>query len=234
MSPQRRRFAIAICVALLAGVAAGIGVGLAEDDGGGEEEAAPVGTAERANQAPGRSPTGEPPPPGEKSPGERIRTEQDPEGLAPGPSGPSPESTDERAAAAAVRSYVSALDRRRGGAVCRAFATGVLARFDFPRRRGSCPASVEASLGYRGPQGAPAWRSSEVTSAISADVDGASARVVATVYTEYADVREPTLEDDIVYLTYEDGRWLVAQPSATLYRAFGDTDVPPSVFSPPR
>ena len=42
------------------------------------------------------------------------------------------------------------------------------------------------------------------------------------------------MEDDIVYLARVGERWLVAKPSATLYRAVGVADVPPSVLAPPR
>lgn len=57
---------------------------------------------------------------------------------------------------------------------------------------------------------------------------------MATVVTTYADDREPSIEDDVVYLRREGGRWLIEQPSATLYRAIGTAEVPPQVLSPPR
>ncbi len=72
-----------------------------------------------------------------------------------------------------------------------------------------------------------------MTDAVSAQVDGDSAKVVATVFTVYADVREPTIEDDIIYLARSGDRWLVAKPSLTLHRAIGDADPPPSVLTPP-
>jgi hypothetical protein len=69
---------------------------------------------------------------------------------------------------------------------------------------------------------------------VSALVDGDSARVVATVFTKYADVREPTIEDDIIYLSRAADRWRVLKPSATLYRAVGIADVPLSALEPPK
>ena len=50
--------------------------------------------------------------------------------------------------------------------------------------------------------------------------------------TRFADRDEPSVEDDIIYLAARDGDWLIAKPSATLYRAIG-ADVPPSVLLRP-
>ena len=65
------------------------------------------------------------------------------------------------------------------------------------------------------------------------ELDGEMATVVATVVTRFADRDEASVEDDVIYLARADGRWLVAKPSSTLYRAVGIADVPPSVLSPP-
>ena len=46
-------------------------------------------------------------------------------------------------------------------------------------------------------------------------------RVVATTVTHFAGNREPSVEDDLIYLRNEGGRWLIVKPSATLYRAIG-------------
>ena len=72
-----------------------------------------------------------------------------------------------------------------------------------------------------------------MTEDVSAQIDGDTARVVATVFTEYADVREPTIEDDIIYLARSGDRWLVVKPSSTLYRAVGNADVPLEALQPP-
>ena len=51
--------------------------------------------------------------------------------------------------------------------------------------------------------------------------------------TRFADNREPSVEDDVVYLRRQGGRWLIAKPSATLYRAIGVGNIPPQVLAPP-
>jgi len=162
------------------------------------------------------------------------RTENDPQGLEPGPSGPAPSSEDETKAAAAARAYVEAIDDRDGSGVCDAFEPADPGEFlDLPVRRDSCPASFEASFAYKGKDGQPVWKSSELTGDISAQIDGDSARVVATVFTKYADIRQPTIEDDIVYLSRAGDGWLVVKPSSTLYRAVGIADVPLAALEPP-
>lgn len=172
---------------------------------------------------------------GRKRPAATTETthEQRHEHLKEGPSGPPPESSDERAAAAAMRAYVRALARRDARAVCASFAPGALRGVRFPRERGSCADTVAASLGYRDPRGLPVWRSSRLAGPISAQVDGERARVVATVLTRYADDREPSIEDDVLYLERRAGTWRLVQPSATFYRAIGATEVPPSALAPP-
>jgi hypothetical protein len=219
---------IVICAAALAGAGAGIAVGLGEDDEPTDTEPAtstpaPTHQDHRAGWT-GYAPLQEEPklPP----------VEEDPKGAEPGPSGPPPETTDERAAASAARGYVQALDRRSGEAVCRGFVPGALDEVEFPVDRDSCPATVDASLGFKR-RGFPVWEHSQMTDAVSATVEGDSAKVVATVFTVYADVREPTIEDDLIYLQQEGEQWLVAKPSLTLYRAIGDADPPPSVLTPP-
>ena len=180
--------------------------------------------------------TDAPPAPG-KAPDRTDEPDPDPDPKADevpeGPSGPAPSSDPERQAAAVLRAYVRAMNAGNGARLCRLFEPGALDGFDFPRDRGSCARSAEASLGYRDPRGLPEWRRSEVTDAVSAEVTGDAARVVATVFTIYRDVREPSIEDDILYLRADGGRWLIVKPSATLYRAVGIADVPPSVISPP-
>jgi hypothetical protein len=142
-------------------------------------------------------------------------------------------SPDERAAIAAVRDYIAALDARDSAAVCAALAPGAIDEVKLPRDRGGCAASLEASVGYRDPRGLPVWQSSRMIGVGSFDVAGETARVVATVRTRFADRDEPSIEDDIVHLARSDEGWLVAKSSATLYRAVGIADVPPSVLAPP-
>ncbi len=141
----------------------------------------------------------------------------------------------ELAAARTVRAYVDALDSRDGDRVCALLAPGALAELPLPEARGSCAASMDASIGYRDPRGLPVWDGAKVTRVRVIDLGAGAdeAKVVATVVSEFADRDEPSVEDDVVYLVGDDGRWLVAKPSATLYRAVGIADVPPTVLSPP-
>jgi hypothetical protein len=141
----------------------------------------------------------------------------------------------ERRAAGAVRAYVQALDALDGAAVCQLLADGALDGFALPESRGSCAASLSASIGYRDPRGLPVWEGARVVEVqvLELGPGAATAKVVATVLTTFADRDEVSVEDDVVYLTRAGGRWLIAKPSATLYRAVGAADIPPSVLSPP-
>jgi hypothetical protein len=132
-----------------------------------------------------------------------------------------------------VRDYVRALDDRDGERVCRLLAPGAIDEVELPRDRGGCAASLSASIGYRDPRGLPVWEAARVGEVVSAEVNGDAAKVVATTITLFADRREPSIEDDVVYLARRGGRWLLAKPSSTLYRAVGIADIPPSVLSPP-
>ena len=140
----------------------------------------------------------------------------------------------QRRAAAVVRGYVEALNSRNGGRVCALFVPGALNEVKFPRDRGDCASSLGSSIGYRDPRGFPVYRGSHVTRVASVKIDGAEARVVATVVTDFAGNREPSIEDDVVYLHQEGGRWLISKPSTALYRAIGVGDIPPTVLAPPK
>jgi hypothetical protein len=139
----------------------------------------------------------------------------------------------QHAVTASVREYVTALNERDGKRACALFVPGALAGFDFPRSRGDCASSLSASVGYRDPRGMPVYRRSRVARIPSVSIDGAQARVTATVVTRFADNREPSVEDDVIYLSRTDGRWLIAKPSITLYRAIGVGDIPPQALAPP-
>lgn len=223
---DRTRTIAALVLAGLAGFLVALALG--DDEGEAPRPATTASPQARASDGPGP----------ERVPADRKdRPDPDPDPhpdeVAEGPSGPAPAGEPERAAAATMRAYVAALDAGNGERACSLFAPGALDRLDFPRERGTCAASVEASLGYRDPRGLPVWRSSEVTDAISAEVDGAEARVVATIFTRYAGVREPSIEDDIAYLRAAGPRWLIVKPTATIYRAVGIAEIPPSVIAPP-
>ena len=138
----------------------------------------------------------------------------------------------ERSAARAVRAYVDALNAGDGQAVCELLVPGAIDSVELPVSRGSCGASLSASIGYRDPRGLPVWAGTEIT-ALRVEVDSAQAKVVADVVTEFADRDEPSIETDIVYLTRDGRRWLLAKASTTLYRAVGIADVPVTVLAPP-
>lgn len=139
----------------------------------------------------------------------------------------------EREVARTVREYVGALDRRDGERLCSILADPPgLEGIELPRSRGNCAESLAASIGFRDPRGLPVWESAAVAS-VTVEVDGDSARAIATVVTEFADRDQPSIEDDVVYLVRKNGRWTIAKPSSTLLRAVGIADVPPSVLTPP-
>jgi ketosteroid isomerase-like protein len=154
---------------------------------------------------------------------------------AEAPPGDPRENALERAAAAAVRDYVDALDAGDAERVCALLAPGVLDLVELPQPRGDCAASLAASIGYRDPRGLPVWEGARAAGIEVAELtrDGTSAKVVATVVTTFADREEASVEDDIVYLERQGARWLIAKPSSTLYRAVGISDIPLTVLSPP-
>jgi hypothetical protein len=140
----------------------------------------------------------------------------------------------ERRVATVVRDYVGALNSRNGGRACALFVPGALSKVEFPRDRGDCASSLESSIGYRDPRGFPVYEGSRVARINSVTIDSTGARVVATMVTDFAGNREPSVEDDVVYLREEHGRWLIVKPSAAFYRAIGMGDIPPTVLAPPK
>ena len=140
---------------------------------------------------------------------------------------------DQREVAGVIRAYLAALNDRNGARACELFLPGALAQVDFPRDRGSCAASLAASIGYRDPRGFPVYDRSRIGRIPSVTIDGSDARVIATTVTHFAGNREPSVEDDLIYLRNTDARWLMVKPSATLYRAIGVGDIPPQVLAPP-
>ena len=139
----------------------------------------------------------------------------------------------QRQVARVVGDYVAALSARDGARACALFVPGALSAIEFPRDRGSCAASLSASIGYRDPRGFPVYGRSRVGRVPSVAIDGAEARVVATTVTHFAGDREPSVEDDLIYLRSEGGRWLIAKPSTTFYRAIGVGEIPPEVLAAP-
>ncbi len=156
------------------------------------------------------------------------------------PSGPAetgggdPRQTElEQGAERAVRQFIAALDARDGERACALLADGVLDAVELPEPRDDCASALEASIGYRDPRGLPVWDSAELAQLRLQRIDGRSATAIATVATEFADREQVSIEDDVIHLVLIDGRWLIAKPSSTLYRAVGIADVPPSVLAPP-
>jgi hypothetical protein len=140
---------------------------------------------------------------------------------------------EQREVARVVRAYLAALNARDGERACALFVPGALSAVDFPRDRGGCAPSLSASIGYRDPRGFPVYERSRIGRIPSVTIDGTEARLVATTVTHFAGNREPSVEDDLVYLRNEGGRWLIVKPSSTLYRAIGVGDIPPEVLAPP-
>ena len=122
-----------------------------------------------------------------------------------------------------------------GGAQA-AFASfrGALADVRLPERRGSCQASLDASIGHAAPGGAPRWLHTRLVDADAVVlVQGGDGRLTGTVVHRFAGSREPSIEDDVVYLRRVGEVWLIVKPSASFYRAIGARDVPLSALTPP-
>jgi hypothetical protein len=139
----------------------------------------------------------------------------------------------QRQVARVVREYVAALNAHDGRRACALFVPGALTDVRFPRDRGGCAQSLTASIGYRDPRGFPVYDRSRVARVRSVVINGTDARVVATTVTRFADARQPSIEDDVIYLRRSGTHWLIVKPNATLYRAIGAGNIPPQVLAPP-
>ena len=176
---------------------------------------APVDTAEQAAEGP-------------------AATEASPESDANGPRATGDlEGTDRAAATATVRSYVAALDDRDAGRVCALFAPGTVPLAELPQRRHGCRASLRASIGSRPADGGPAWRRTEIFEVKPEAIGADRARLTTTVTHHFSDRKYVSVEDDVIYLQRVGGRWLLAKPSATFYRAVGYPQPPLRAFSSP-
>jgi ketosteroid isomerase-like protein len=140
---------------------------------------------------------------------------------------------DEEAVRAATEAYISALNRGDAEAVCALLEPGALPLSELPVNRGGCGPSLAASIGHRRPGGVPAWRRTEIVEVSAVSVGGDRARVTATVTHRFADRKYTSIEEDVIYLDRDGGRWLIAKPSATLYRAVGYPEPPLRAFTPP-
>ena len=140
---------------------------------------------------------------------------------------------DEEAVRAAAEAYISALNAGDAEAVCALLKPGALPLSELPVNRGGCVSSLTASIGHRRPGGVPAWRRTEIVEVSAVSVGGDRARVTATVTHRFADRKYTSIEEDVIYLDRDGGRWLIAKPSATLYRAVGYPEPPLRAFTPP-
>ena len=137
------------------------------------------------------------------------------------------------AVAATVAGYIRALDRHDAASACAVFAPGALDLSLLPKRRGSCVPSMRASIGTAPRGGAPAWRKTTLVEVKPEDLGDGRARVSATVTHHFSDRKYVSVEDDVIYLEKSGGRWVLAKPSATLYRAVGYDSPPLVAFTPP-
>ncbi|HSD24973.1 MAG TPA: hypothetical protein VLB79_11675 [Solirubrobacterales bacterium] len=222
----------AVLVLALAGCGGGSGKGETATDaqaGTTAPATAPVDT--------GRLPPGavEPANPTEQGAEGPAATEANPGVAAVGPEASGELSGEEGSAVTAtVSAYIRSLDRHDARRACSLFASGALDPRLLPKRRGGCVPSLRASIGTPPRGGAPRWRKTTLVEVKPEDLGDGRARVSATVTHHFSDRNYVSVEDDVVYLERKTGsRWLLAKPSATLYRAVGYESPPLGAFTPP-
>jgi hypothetical protein len=161
-------------------------------------------------------------------------TEASPEASPVGPSSRGELSGDDRTGAVATAgAYITALDRHDAARVCALLLPGSLDLTRLPLRRGGCRPSLAASIGTRPRNGGPAWRKTTLITVDPEDLGDGRARLSATVTHHFSDRKYVSVEDDVIYLQKSGGRWLLAKPSGTLYRAVGYPQPPLSALTPP-
>jgi hypothetical protein len=222
---------IAMAALALAGCGGGSGDGKTTTKAGGATTA-----NASTGEVTGKLPPGavEPADPAEEQAEGPAATEASPEAGAGGPEASGELSGEDRTTAVAVVSdYIRALDRHDAARVCALLATGALDLGALPRRRGGCTPSLRASIGTRPRGGGPAWRKTTLVAVKPEDLGDGRARISATVTHHFSDRKYVSVEDDVIYLQRLGGRWLLAKPSATLYRAVGYPEPPLDAFTPP-
>jgi len=148
----------------------------------------------------------------------RAAAEASPESEANGPQATGElEGADRSAAEAMVRSYIAALDHRNATRVCALI------------EQGGCGGRI----GSRPAGGGPAWRRTVIVEMKPEALGDDRARITATVTHRFSDRKYVSVEDDVIYLERTGGRWLLAKPSATFYRAVGYAQPPLRAFAPP-
>ena len=158
--------------------------------------------------------------------------EASPEAVAPA-SGSELPAADEAAVRAAVEAYVAALNSGEGSVVCALAAPGAIPLSELPVRADGCAAALDASIGRTGRGGSPAWKRTRIIEVTAVSVGGERARVTATVMHRFSDRSYRSIEEDVIYLDRVGGRWLLAKPSGTLYRAVGYPEPPLRALTPP-
>jgi ketosteroid isomerase-like protein len=203
----------------LAAILAGIGLAA----GGCGDDGASDGPG--ASEAPGAS---------GRAPGGAPANEASPEAQAPAAVEEAPlPPADEAAVRAAVEAYVAALNSGDGSAVCALAAPEAIPLTELPIRADGCAAALDASIGQTGRGGAPAWKRTRILEVTAVSVGPERARVTATVMHRFSDRGYRSVEEDVIYLDRIGGRWLLAQPSGTLYRAVGYPEPPLRALTPP-
>ncbi len=219
------------CAALLCGVLSVAACG------GDDDDETPTTTTTTAAEAPTETTPPEEPN-GGSEPAEDDAPEQEPPDdgddgqREPEPSGPSAAVRQQRAVMRVVRVYVEGLVDRDGAAVCSLFEPGALDSLEFPVDRGDCASSLSASIGYRDPRGIP-WRDTRIQEFVEVSVTPPEARATVGVFTRFAGDREPSIEDDLIYMERSGDEWLIVKPSTTIYRAIGIAEIPLDVIKPP-
>jgi hypothetical protein len=212
--------------------------------GGGSDHHGPAGTTVGTAAPPtvGQAAVTGKLPPGAVGPTDTVEeqaegpaaTEASPEASASGPASKGELTSGDRSAVGrAVDVYISALDRHNAARLCGLFAPGALDLAVLPTRRGGCRPSLRASIGTRPRSRGPAWRRTVLVDVKTEDLGDGRARVSATVTHRFSDRKYVSVEDDVIYLEKLGDRWLLAKPSATLYRAVGYAQPPLRAFSPP-
>jgi hypothetical protein len=225
-----------ISMAVLAAVLVGCGGGSDDEGTAAQATAATTTTGGTAGETNGKLPPGavaRPDTTEEQAEGPAA-TEASPEAPAEGPSSSGELSGEDRSTAvAAVGAYIRALDRHDAASVCALLAPGALDLKRLSRQRGGCRSSLRASIGTPPRGGGPAWRKTTLVEVKTEDLGDGRARVSATVTHHFSDRKYVSVEDDVIYLQREGGRWLLAKPSGTLYRAVGYPEPPLDAFTPP-
>jgi ketosteroid isomerase-like protein len=145
--------------------------------------------------------------------------------------------SDEAAVREATDAYIAALNAHEGERVCESFVEESVLLVELPpgaQTGTDCAKAVGAAIGRAPRGGAPAWRRTTIREVTAVSVGEGRARVTATVTHDFTDRNYVSIEEDIVYIQRAaDGRWLIAKPSGTFYRAVGYPEPPLRALTPP-